>query len=363
MISFIIPTRNRPEALRRTLGMIELCCERIACDAEIIVIDNASDEPVALAPGARSRLRVRLIRSNENIGAAARNIGARQASHDWIVMLDDDSFPLDSDFVQALREAPDDVVAIGAEIVLPDGSRERGGLPEVIIGCGAAIRREAFLAVGGYDPAFDYYAEEYDLCAKFILNGWRIVQDFRFRVRHEKLTQGRDFDRIVHRLVRNNSWVMQRYAPPWERDRELGQITARYAVIAVKESAAVGFSRGMDDLLQTLHAQPATPMSKSQWHRFTGFTHVGSHLKQQRAVLGQAVAIVDAGKNEQVVRSAASELGINIVEDEHEADALIIGTISPGPMLDGLKRRKGSSVPVICPWLPQHALQIAASAA
>ena len=350
MISFIIPTRNRPEALRRTLGMIERCCERIPCDAEIIVIDNASDESVDVSLGPRSRASLRLVRSKENIGAAARNIGAQEATHNWIVMLDDDSYPLDSNLVQVLDEAPDDVAAIGAEIVLPDGSRERGGLPEVIVGCGALIRRDAFLDVGGYDPSFDYYAEEYDLCAKLLMRGWRVTHDCRFRVRHEKLTAGRDFGRILHRLVRNNCWVAQRYAPDDVRERELGQVVSRYACIAVKEQAAPGLTGGLSDLFATLNSQPRAPMPRALWDRFTGLSHVRSTLQRKISVLGRAVAVVEPGKNEWAVRQALDELGVDITNDTLVAETLVIGTLSPGPMLDAQGKYEACGKAVVCPW-------------
>src|SRR6185503_611566 len=113
------------------------------------------------------------------------------------------------------------------------------------IGCGVAIRLRSFLAAGGYDPTFDYYAEEYDLAARFILAGYRIVHDRRFRVMHEKVTQGRDFNRIVHRLVRNNAWVAQRYAPIEHREAEINETISRYGRIAVKENAAAGYAAGV----------------------------------------------------------------------------------------------------------------------
>src|SRR5262245_59516113 len=185
-------------------------------------------------------------------------------------MLDDDSFPTDVGHIQMLHEIPDDVAAVGGEIVLPDGRHEAGGLPEVFIGCGVAIRRHAFLDVGGYDVSFDYYAEEYDLCAKLMLGGWRIAHDRRFQVRHEKVAAGRDMNRILHRLVRINGWVAQRYSPEDCRVAELHEVISRYARIAVSESATHGFAQGAAELFPSLSKQPRQPMSQSLFDRFTG---------------------------------------------------------------------------------------------
>jgi len=329
---------------------------------EIIIIDNASDQPIDAPSKLSNGLPVRTIRLESNEGAAARNLGVKAAKGEWIIMLDDDSHPLDVEFMNALCEAEDDIAAIGADIVLPSGERESGGLPEVFVGCGVAIRRDAYLAVGGYDGSFGYYAEEYDLCAKLILNGWRIVHDQRFRMRHEKVTAGRDMNLILQRLVRNNAWVAQRYAPVDRRDAELNEVISRYARISVKEHAACGFARGMDELLTTLHQQPSRPMSIEQFDRFTGLSHARQTLRDSGMLWpGPPVAIVDEGKNAWTVRQALEELGVTIV-NENEAELLVIGTLSPGPMLDAMERRVGGPTPVLCPWMPLGAIRPAAMA-
>jgi GT2 family glycosyltransferase len=356
VISFIIPTRNRPDSMRRTLSAINRACASGGAEAEVIVIDNASQPPLELSKGSASHASVNVLRVDQNLGTAARNFGAQAAGGNWLIMLDDDSYPLDAGFLTAIGEAPPDVAAIGADIILADGWRERGGLPEVFVGCGAAVRREAFLDAGGYDETFDYYVEEYDLCAKLILRGWRIVHDCRFKIRHEKLAAGRDFNRIVHRLVRNNAWVAQRYAPDHALHDEFSATVSRYAAMAVHEIAADGFARGMNDLFSTLAAQTRTPMPQHLWDRFTGLAHVRQMLL---AEIGDGsafprVAVVDEGKNSHVVYRAIQELGIPSTISECDADVHVIGTLSPGPMLDAFERRSSMSRPVICGWQPLH---------
>jgi len=380
MLTYLLPTLNRSQRLRQTLeeiGSLSIAAHGAIGGAEVIVIDNASDQldsslrqsraggnPEACGEALDSPLRsngmpLRVIRLPHNIGAAARNIGAQHANGDWIIMLDDDSFPLNTNHIEVLLNADDDIAAIGADIVLPDGSRESGGLPEVFIGCGVAIRRQAFLDVGGYDRSFDYYAEEYDLCAKLILGGWQIAHDRRFRVRHEKTADGRNMDRILHRLVRNNGWVAQRYAPDNCRSEELAEIVSRYARIAMKENAACGFATGMEDLLQTLRGQPHRGMTTEQFDRFTGLTQVRNMVLDWS--LGcdgsSAIALVDEGKNAWVIRQALRENDFQIVENESDADALMIGTLSPGPMLDAFERRSALGQPVLLPWQPGNTVQ------
>ncbi|TVQ60720.1 MAG: glycosyltransferase [Phycisphaerales bacterium] len=350
LIGYVVPTRNRPErihALLAALGSLP------AHDAELVIADNASAEPVRAPRELANGLPVTVLRLARNRAAAARNdaVQALDDSRDWAVMLDDDSAPTDLGFIQALRHQPGDVAAVMADIHLPRaGEREHGGLPEVFIGCGVAIRREAFLATGGYDPAFGYYAEEYDLAAKLILAGARVTFDPAFRVDHQKATEGRDTDLILHRLVRNNGWVMQRYAPDHERAAEMHEIRTRYKRIAEKEWALPGYTRGLRELKRTTILQPRTPMPQHLWERFTGFAaaHAALCAAQDRAPFRTA-ALVRPGKNARIVARAIEASGAAVVNDPENAEALVIGTLSPGPMIDAALEFS-ADLRLIAPW-------------
>ena len=367
MISYLLPTHNRPHALWQTLaalGVLSFDEHDAVGGAEVIVVDNASEPAVELPPEFDNGMPLRCLRLDANSGAAARNHGAAEARGEWLVMLDDDSYPLDTGHLEVLADAPDDVAAIGAEILLPDGTREAGGLPEVIVGCGAAIRRDAFLAAGGYDPTFHYYAEEYDLCAKLLLAGFRVRHDMRFRVRHGKVPDRRDMNVIMRNLVRNNGWVMQRYAPPHRREQAICEVIARYGTIAMAEDAAWGYSQGMCELNRTRGDQPARPMSEAQFDRFTGLAHARTELARRPELTGRKrgrVAIVDEGKHAGAVRQALREIHTKFAANTQDADVLVIGTLSPGPMLDAHDERSADPRPVIMPWRPDGMPDPAAS--
>ncbi|MEE9129333.1 MAG: glycosyltransferase [Phycisphaerales bacterium] len=358
MISYILPTHDRPDRLAKSLTHIGRlrADEHAALDgAEVIIVDNASDSPASIPDRLDNGLPVRSFRMASNHGAAARNFAAEQAQGDWLIMLDDDSYPLDTDFITVLDEAPPDVAAIGADIRLPDQRREAGGLPEVFVGCGAAIRRQAFLDAGGYDPTFHYYAEEYDLCAKLLLAGHRIVHDDRFRVQHEKVSAGRDMNFILKYLVRNNGWIVQRYASPEQRITMLRETIVRYGRIAELESAEAGYLGGLTELFATLQDQPQAQMPQPLFDRFTGLSHARRTLAESPLITEHTrIAIVDQGKNAWAVKQALREVGATIVDEQSEAQLLVLGTLSPGPMLDAFERRSRGGEPVLAAWSPQH---------
>lgn len=353
-LAYVLPTRDRPAALGRTLDILGALPRH---DAEVIVVDNASSERPAVPGALANGLSASLIPLRTNAGAAARNAGvmASDPSCEWIVMLDDDSAPVGLGHLDAIGAAGPRVGAVAAEIELgddrgrPRGEREAGGLPEVFTGCGVAIRRRAFLDEGGYDASFGYYAEEYDLAARLLLAGMSVRLDRRFRVVHRKVAAGRDMGVILHRLVRNNGWVVQRYAPARRRVRELARTIERYGQIARKEHAEAGYRAGLHELIGTLRSCPRSPMPRTLWDRFTGRAVARASIERAWVRCGfRSAAVVDEGKNAHVVRETLREFGVREAPADR-AEALVIGTLSPGPLLDSWSRR-APDPRLVSPW-------------
>ena len=347
--SLIMPTHNRAEVLQDTLGRIaSLNVTPLGGEVELIVVDNASAEHPTLPSVLENGIEVVPILLDSNMHTGARNIAAQRARADWLLMLDDDSSPHSFDFGSVLDEQPADVAAVGADIGLLDGTRESGGLPEVIVGCGCLIRRDAFLSVGGYDERFGYYAEEYDLCAKLIARGQRVVHTRSLRVLHRKSTMGRNFGEILYRLVRNNAWVMQRYAPDEVLDTELATIVDRYGRIAWLEGVGDAFDRGMREVEATLQTQGRTPLSKDAWDRFTGRAAARDTLHAHFGDQPAAVTLLGApqAKGRRIVEQELERLGCPIQSGTDPGAVPVIGSLSPGPMLDLKDAKPGA----ICPW-------------
>ena len=367
MISYVMPTRDRPAELSQTLARIG-ALNHLGVRAEVVIVDNASRDRVRCPRHLPNGLPVRVIRLDENRSAAARNVGVSEADGDWIVMLDDDSYPLSAEgIINAINAAPMDIAAIGAEIFLGGGTystpldvhtapHEAGGLPEVIIGCGALIRRDRFIKVGGYDASFDYYAEEYDLCAKLLLQGWRVGVDRRFQVVHEKVASNRNFGHILRRLVRNSSVVAMRYAPRDELGHELKTIASRYAQIARSRRTLCAYGAGIAQALACFPDLARRPMTPEIWGRFIGLDAARVAVARAISAAGGSLgptAIVQPGKNASVVTLALREHRVELTQDPRDARTLVIGTMSPGPMLDALRstRLAFPGVRVVAPWL------------
>src|SRR5262245_8731019 len=81
-LSIIVPTRDRNHRVTECVHALE------HNEAEIIVVDDASEEPVEL-PGSRARI----IRHTRRRGrSACINTGLNAASHDAVLIIDDDIY-------------------------------------------------------------------------------------------------------------------------------------------------------------------------------------------------------------------------------------------------------------------------------
>lgn len=283
-LSVVIPTRNRCEELAGTLSEL---VDQVGPDDEIIVVDNGSadDTPARLASGFDP---VRWIGLGDNLGCAARNIGAVAAGGDVLVMMDDDSVPVPGT-LDGIREAfaeDTGLAAIACRIRRADDPErhDAGGLAGVIVNCGAAIRRAAFLDVGGFPVDFDYYAEEYDLCCRLWRIGWRIEPRGDLVFLHRRSPQNRDANRMLARLVRNNLTVWSRYAPESLRQRLMIETVDRYQLVARRENAETGFREGLARWQAEAARRPAarSPLTASQLDAMFGLPIVRRSLARDR---------------------------------------------------------------------------------
>ena len=88
LVSAVIPTRNRPELVRRA---VRSALDQTYPNLEVVVVVDGPDPATVEALHTLHESRLRVIALAENVGGSeARNIGAREAAGDWIAFLDDD---------------------------------------------------------------------------------------------------------------------------------------------------------------------------------------------------------------------------------------------------------------------------------
>ncbi|MCA9312585.1 MAG: hypothetical protein KDA21_15330, partial [Phycisphaerales bacterium] len=207
---------------------------------------------------------------------------------------------------------------------------------------------QSFLDLGGYDPAFGYYVEEYDLCARLIRHDQRIIHSRAITFEHRKVTAGRDFGDILYRLVRNNAWVMARYAPDEHAADALQRMLSRYEGIARRENVIEAWQRARADIDGSLSGQPRTPLSEKGWRRLTGAAAVAAHLVPAlRRDDITSVHLIAEGKGADVIAHELTQAGIRLCD---QAPTAVIGTLSPGPLLDALARDPDACAP----WSLRH---------
>jgi len=176
VISVVIPTYNRSELLRRILSALELQTMP-ASGYEVIVVDDGSTDGTASVAGefaSRGSMRVEYVRGAREGPGASRNRGVSSARGGIIAFIEDDVIP-EPDWLARAEEYLRDPAVTGVEgRTITQGTTHsvRGFDPPghlSFIPCNLFLRKEAFLAAGGYDPAyFDastglYFREDIDL--------------------------------------------------------------------------------------------------------------------------------------------------------------------------------------------------------
>lgn len=199
----IIPTYNGA-ALTATCLDALLASPPSTCSWRIVVVDDASTEDprsalAGYAPG------VELVVHERNMGfAGACNTGARAAGAcDYLVFLNNDTIPLGGwlDALVAEAEGDDEVAAVGAKLLFPNGLVQHAGIvihqnglpyhlyagfpghhpavnrPSDVVAVTAACllaRRRDFDALGGFDTGFHNAYEDVDFCLRLREGGRRV---------------------------------------------------------------------------------------------------------------------------------------------------------------------------------------------
>lgn len=214
-----IPTRDRWDELALTLQKL---ADYGLGENETIVLDDGSREP---APHTlRERFpRVRFERTEQpRYVTGGRNDLARMLSTPLFLQVDNDSFPVMGDLGAAAQWLQARSDALGLAFVIAerddylDAVRELPPEPapcHYFIGCGALLKRELFLQLGGYEEALGYVAEEIAATLHAETRGFHVYQYPAVVVRHLRSPVSRDSQTRSALAIRNELLIAGLHYP------------------------------------------------------------------------------------------------------------------------------------------------------
>jgi glycosyltransferase involved in cell wall biosynthesis len=219
-VSAIIPTKNRKEMLRRVLCALQQQTIR----SEIICVDDGSTDGTAAMLDAEFP-QVKTLRHEVSRGpAAARNAGARVATGEFLLTLDDDCILAAPDAIERTLQLFDRPDIAGVTLPFVNVQLDRriwtaapeadGAFVTTNYYAGMVIlRRDSFLQAGGYREPFFMHHEEADLAIRlldkrrFIRNGFQALIEH-----HESPVR----DRLkLWQLGAQNAVLFAIYNVPW----------------------------------------------------------------------------------------------------------------------------------------------------
>lgn len=206
-VTVVVATRNRWDRLAETVPHHR---------APVLVVDNASDDVGDVAD-------VDVVRLATNQGAAARNVGVRQAATPYVAFADDDSYWTAGSLARAaeLMRAHPRAGLLAARVLVgldqrldpvsaamaaaPLGTPAGAAGPAILgfMACAVVVRRDAFLAAGGFHPRLFVYGEEALLAMDLAAAGHELSYVPDLVVRHLPGPAGRNVRARLRREVRN----------------------------------------------------------------------------------------------------------------------------------------------------------------
>ncbi len=209
-------------------------------DIEIIVVDNGSTDGTPQMVGEQFPL-VRLIALPNNIGVAAYNIGFKEARGQYIVILDDDSFPGPKAISRMVEEFHNNpalgIIAFdvrnyydyekctkphdknnNSDENMDNKENKIGENPAcryqmAFNGAGAGIRKKCLEEVGGYPEEFFLYWNEQDLAIRILNAGYQIQWFTDIISYHKYSPANRESLRAPFFYTRNLYWLIWKYFP------------------------------------------------------------------------------------------------------------------------------------------------------
>jgi GT2 family glycosyltransferase len=212
-VGVIITTHNRLSDLQRTIAALS---NLVPSPDEIwVCVDGCTDGTAEWLAGEYPA--VRTIVHGQSIGSVgSRNELGTSCGCDILLSLDDDSYPVEADFIQRVRNLFADRPSLGVA-TFPQRSDE---FPESLttrnfgsrryvasyVNSGAAIRQDVFHSLDGYPSFFFHAYEEPDFALRCAASGWQVLFEPSLTIRHHYTSAQRNEIRTHHRHSRNELW-------------------------------------------------------------------------------------------------------------------------------------------------------------
>jgi GT2 family glycosyltransferase len=204
-VTVIVPTRDRPESLERTLDA--LARQTLGDSVEVLVVqDGGHDVHGPLVAGSPH---ARVIRQDPAGPGAARNRGAREARAGVLCFTDDDCEPA-ADWAERLEAALEDADAVVGATVNADPSSRVSAASQLVVthltewstgsraygpASNFAARRDVFLEVPFDSARFTFAGGDRDWCDRVHRSGRKLVYAPDAVVRHRQQLTLRAFVR------------------------------------------------------------------------------------------------------------------------------------------------------------------------
>jgi GT2 family glycosyltransferase len=173
-VSIVILSFNRRNDLDYTLQRV---FEQDYTRYEVIVVDNHSEDGSAEMVQEKYPF-VTLIQMPENIGIVGWNEGAKAAKGEYLLLLDDDSYPAPETLSRTIPQCSPTIIT-ALDIRTPDGEYyapyfQKQPLYPTFIGCGVIIPRTLFIGLQGFEQLLFLYAHEVEFTMRALQAGYKI---------------------------------------------------------------------------------------------------------------------------------------------------------------------------------------------
>ncbi|WP_225753526.1 glycosyltransferase family 2 protein [Actinotalea sp. Marseille-Q4924] len=263
-VTVVVASMNRRDELLESLGRHR---------APVVLVDNGSTDGTAAAVRS-AHPHVEVVELPRNVGAAARTIGVRRAATPYVAFADDDSWWGEG----SLRTAADALAThptaalVNASVLVGTGER-RDPFCDVLAGsplhgtdrlpgrrvlgfiaCAAMVRRDAFLAVGGFDDVVRFPGEEERVAWDLTAAGWDLAYLPDAVVHHHPSPRRHSPDARVRAITRS-ALLSAVLRLPWP------DVAARWrgAVVGGDEALRLGARDALRDLPRALRHRRVLP--------------------------------------------------------------------------------------------------------